>query len=35
MHPAHKIFNSKLADITHCDWEEMRLKEMKKKKKEG
>lgn len=24
LHPAHKFFNSKLADITHCDWKEMR-----------
>lgn len=29
---ADKNWKTKLADITHCDWEEMRQKEMTKKR---
>ncbi len=27
------FFNSELADITHCDWEEMQQKEMTKERR--
>lgn len=32
---AHKYFNSKLADIPHHVWEEMRQKEMTKRRRGG